>query len=127
MEVTEAMETPIKCDLFLNWREYIGDKSCKHKGEYLKGCYSLDSVSLLTRRGTKTVKDILKNESSGIYVYGYENEDEEPGLELRSNEAFTIRNDASGADARKTKKAVIMRGEVYRVISAVGEMKIEVL
>lgn len=127
VEVTEAMETPIKCDLFLNWREYIGDKSCKHKGEYLKGCYSLDSVSLLTRRGTKTVKDILKNESSGIYVYGYENEDEEPGLELRSNEAFTIRNDASGADARKTKKAVIMRGEVYRVISAVGEMKIEVL
>lgn len=118
-DIEESLNTPIQCNLILKWRGYIGDKNCKSGGSYIKGCYSLDQIKLMTDGASKTVKSILGEESTGIYVYGYTGEDG-VGLELRSKEPFSVRNDAFGGDGLKVKKVALLKGETYKVTPEVG-------
>lgn len=126
-DIMDFLEREIKCSLKLKWNKYKGYKNCRSGRNYLKGCYCLDDVELLSLDGVCTIKDILQDESTNIFVYGYEDENGKEGLELRSISSFKIRDAAAGNDGKETKKAQLLRGREYRLnVKNVGILNIRV-
>lgn len=115
-DILVMVSTEIKCDLVLEWKNYIGSMECIKNGEYIQGSYSLDNVELLSMDKKFSIKDILKNESTGIFVYGYEDDENgKEGLELRSIKPFRIKNAASGGEGKKVNRAILLKGEEYKL------------
>lgn len=110
-ELGELLEEPVNCSMELIYGKSIGAKVCRN----LKGGFSLDEVQMLSEdSASRTLGDILCGESTGIYVFGYEDNYNNAGLKLMSARTFKIRNASEGKD-RHEKTAELLGGEIYKV------------
>ncbi len=112
--VETMLNTEIVCDLILKKikdMDVNGRKSCRDIiGEYQKGYYKLDDVIILTQG---KLGDCIG--STGIYVYGYEDENGNAGLELRSTKDFSCEIWPDEVEVVSQKAAGLLRGKEYEV------------
>lgn len=114
MDILDMLETPIKCNIIVKWDKYIGSKECRHAKDYIRGYYRLDDVGMLDKNGTVSLRNLM-NERTGIYVYGCQDSEGEDALRICGKDGFYFKNAAEGKEETKVKKAVLMKGEDYRV------------
>lgn len=116
-EMEELLDKPVKCTLRLKYKDYRGAKVCNN----LKGGYSLDEIQVISRDpAIKTLRDLLDGESTGIYVYGYENDNGTAGLKLVSAKTF-------GITGGHRKTAELLGGKTYKItLKNIGGITIQV-
>lgn len=123
--VYEILETEVHCDLTVKSISTLpnarGTMAARNiGGTKVKGYYRLDDIQLLGGKGKLGSEANLG--ATGIYVYGYQDEDRgETGLWLRSKNQFALR-DPDGNMLRAT-EARLLRGNVYEltVLTRTGE------
>ncbi len=115
--VEDMLENEIVCKLSIReittLPNVMGQKGCRNDaGKYIKGFYKLDDVKIL---GKGKLGDNIGK--TGIYIYGYEDEDGSVGLELRSMREFRfgLQRAGNGTDMELKKEAVLLSGNRYSV------------
>lgn len=112
MDAIEVRNTKIECDLRVKILGCTGTKVCKVAGRNIRGSYSLDEVSLL---GHGTVRERNGGCSTGIMVAGFADQEGQPGLILRSQRVFKIKDQASGGDMKSVREIVLEKGKSYNI------------
>lgn len=109
--IKRMLETPITCDLFVQWGDFMGAQQGKH----LKGSYEFDDIMISGPNGIKVFRDMFSTQLTNITVYGYQGPNGKEGLEFRRSEPFDIKKD--GEDVNETvNKAILLKNERYCII-----------
>lgn len=110
--IEEMLETEIKCNLVISdisvMPDIAGKYSCQHfTGKYIRGFYKLDDIKVL-----KYGRLSQNIGNTGIYIYGYEDETGNIGLELRSTKDFSykIKGDSNVITGKYAK---LLKGKCY--------------
>lgn len=127
VEITEMLDTPITCDLSIQWSAYRGAKKANYgKNKYLKGSYAFDDLMISGPNGMETFREQFSDRLTGIMVYGYKSENGENGLEFRRNQPFDFRHESESSSEAVT-KAILLKDETYRItLPRHGSIKIKV-
>lgn len=127
-ELKEILTTPIPCDLYIEWKNYIGGKKARlGKEKYLNGYYVLDNIMVSGPKGTMPLKDVYEDIRTGIFVSGYHGPEGEKGLLFKSEIPFDLK--AEGDDGAQTcTKAVLFKGGRYYItLREYGRMSVRIM
>lgn len=122
------LAAPITCDLYVEWKNYIGGKKARlGKDKYLKGCYRFDDIVITGPNGTKMLREEFEDTLTELVVYGYQGPDGEEGLKLEGKIPFDVKRE--GDDANLTDRpAILLKGECYYItLRYHGRMMIRVM
>lgn len=123
--VSKILNTEIRCDIRIRaitgQEKRRGKMSCHNAdGTYRKGISCLDDITVL---GCGKLGEVIGN--TGIYVYGYDGEEETKGIALKGIRAFVCalleteerlgEETESEAEAKPEKSALLCPGKEYRL------------
>lgn len=123
--VDEMLSTKISCDLSVKNISELPNKRGRYSSRdiqkrTIQGYYKLDDVIIV---GMGTLGEELGGET-GIYVYGYEDATDIPGLKLRSIKEFQWKEVREFCDFKTGRQAILTKGTEYELKINMGHREI---
>lgn len=110
----KMLDTPIACSLSVTCREYTGLYQGSTRTRIVTGYFMLDDVAFITDEGRVTLEELQEGRKTGILVFAFK-KDEKEGLEIRSPEKFTLREDKPEEEPGEYRRAVLLKGRRYEI------------
>lgn len=127
-DVIKIMDTPITCDLYIEWKNHIGGKKARiGKKKYIKGYYSLDDIMVSGPKGTMPLRNVYEDTLTEILVYGYQGPEGEAGLQLKGKIPFDVKLEGDDTARTLTEAVLLKGGRYYITLREYGRMSVRVM
>lgn len=127
-DVIKIMDTPITCDLYIEWKNHIGGKKARiGKKKYIKGYYSLDDIMVSGPKGTMPLRNVYEDTLTDILVYGYQGPEGEVGLQLKGKIPFDVKQEGDDTAQTLTEAVLLKGGRYYITLREYGRMSVRIM